>query len=104
MPTAHLQRSKTPCPTRLPDDRKWQPVMLKDGILVVEQSVTRQPKGSSDLHSIYCTSAEGQDSPNEYPGCDTKQSDGEVPVMLELWGKRSTLHCHRSQVHSGPGW
>ena len=24
--------------------------------------------------------------PNEYPGYDTKQSDGEVPVMLELLG------------------
>ena len=24
------------------------------------------------------------------PGYDTKQSDGEVPVMLELWGMRST--------------
>ena len=23
---------------------------------------------------------------NEYPGYDTKQSDGEVPVILELWG------------------
>ena len=29
-------------------------------------------------------SAEGQDSPNECPSYDTKQSDGEVPVMLEL--------------------
>ena len=28
--------------------------------------------------------------PNECPGCDTKQSDGEVPVMLELWGLWST--------------
>ena len=25
------------------------------------------------------------DPPNEYPGYDTKQSDGEVPVMLGLW-------------------
>ena len=24
--------------------------------------------------------------PNECPGYDTKQSDGEAPVMLELWG------------------
>ena len=23
-------------------------------------------------------------------GCDTKQSDGEIPVMLELWGMWST--------------
>ena len=28
--------------------------------------------------------------PNECPGYNTKQSDGEVPVMLELWGMRST--------------
>ena len=27
---------------------------------------------------------------NECPGYDTKQSDGEVPAMLELWGNRST--------------
>ncbi len=28
-------------------------------------------------------------SSNECPAYDTKQSDGEVPVMLELWGIRS---------------
>ena len=28
--------------------------------------------------------------PNECPGYDTKQSDGEVPVMLELWEMWST--------------
>ena len=28
---------------------------------------------------------------NECPGYDTKQFDGEVPVMLELWGMWSTL-------------
>ena len=27
---------------------------------------------------------------NESPGYDTKQSDGEAPVMLELWGMWST--------------
>ena len=27
----------------------------------------------------------GNDSPKECPGYDIKQSDGEVPVMLELW-------------------
>ncbi len=27
---------------------------------------------------------------NEYPRYDTKQSDGEVPVILELWGMQST--------------
>ena len=29
-------------------------------------------------------------TPNECPGYGTKQSDGEVPVMLELWGMQST--------------
>ena len=27
---------------------------------------------------------------NECPGYDTKQSDGEYPVMLELWGLWNT--------------
>ena len=35
-------------------------------------------------------SAEGQDSPNKCPGYDTKQSDGDAPLMLELWGMLST--------------
>ena len=26
-----------------------------------------------------------------WPGYDTKQSDGETPVMLEFWGMQSTL-------------
>ena len=29
-------------------------------------------------------------APSECPGYDTKQSDGEVPAMLELWGMQST--------------
>ena len=37
-----------------------------------------------------CTSAEGWDLLNEYPGYDTKQSDSKVPGMLELWGMRNT--------------
>ena len=37
-----------------------------------------------------CISTEEQDPPNEFPGYDTKQSDGEVPVMLELWQMPST--------------
>ena len=35
-------------------------------------------------------SAKRWDSPNECPEHDTKQSDGEASVMLELWGMRST--------------
>ena len=40
----------------------------------------------------------------ECPVCDTKQSYGEVPVMLELWGIGVPLHCYCSQVHSGLEW
>ena len=32
-----------------------------------------------------------KDHSNECPGYDTKQSNYEVPVMLKLWGMRSTL-------------
>ena len=37
-----------------------------------------------------CTSAEGRLPANDCPGYDTKQSDGEVLVMLGLWGMWST--------------
>ena len=36
-----------------------------------------------------CFSAEGLDPPNESLGYDTKQSDGLLPVILELLGVRS---------------
>ena len=39
--------------------------------------------------------------PNECPVYDTKQSDGEVPVMLELWGIWSTPSLPLSP---GPLW
>ena len=39
-----------------------------------------------------CISAEGKDPPpNECPGNDTKQNDGDLPVMLDLWGMQSIL-------------
>ena len=37
-----------------------------------------------------CTSAEESDPPKECPRYDTKQSDGEVLVMLELWAMQNT--------------
>ena len=48
-----------------------------------------------------CISAEGLDFPNECPGYDTKKSDGEVPVMLEVYGMRST---HSLPSLPGPLW
>ena len=36
-----------------------------------------------------CTSAEDEDTLNECPGFDTKQSNGDLPMTLGLWGMRS---------------
>ena len=44
----------------------------------------------------------GVRSPNECPGYDTKQSDGEVPAMPEFRECGVPLCCHCSQIHSGP--
>ena len=38
-----------------------------------------------------CISAEESDFPNECPRYDTKQSNSETPVILELWGMWSIL-------------
>ena len=38
---------------------------------------------------------------NKCPGYDTKQSDGEVPVMLELWGMQTTPSL---PLLPGPFW
>ena len=40
------------------------------------------------IHRLYISG--GVRPPNECPGYDTKQSDGVVPVVLELWGMQST--------------
>ena len=37
--------------------------------------------------------------PNECPGYDTKQFDVEAPVMLELWGMRSTPFLQSLCLH-----
>ena len=43
-------------------------------------------------------------SSNEYSGYEIKQSDGEAPVMLDLWECGELLHCLCSKVHSGSEW
>ena len=40
---------------------------------------------------------------HEHPGYDTKQSDGEVPVMLDLWGMWSTSSLPSLPVPLRPG-
>ena len=48
-----------------------------------------------------CFSVERKDFPNECPSYDSKQSDGEASVMMELWGIRSTSSL---PLHPGPLW
>ena len=48
-----------------------------------------QSTGAAEYTDLHLCSG-GKDFPNECPVYDTKQSDGEAPVMLELWGMRST--------------
>ena len=50
-----------------------------------------------------CISAERQDSPNECPRNDTKQSDGEAPVMLGFQGTRITSILLSLPGRLGPG-
>ena len=45
----------------------------------------------------------GKTPPNECPGYGTKQSDGEAPAMLELWGMRSTPSLPSLPVLLWPG-
>ena len=52
--------------------------------------ITVYSKNFGTVEYIDCIYAEGLYFPNECPGYDTKQSDGEIPVMLELWGTGTT--------------
>ena len=50
----------------------------------------------------------GKILPNECPGYDTKQSDDEVPVMLELWEMReypfNAIVPRSTLTRSGSTW
>ena len=61
------------------------------------QSHLTQSAGAVEY--INCTSA--NPLPNECLGYDTKQSDGEGPVILKLWGMRSTPSL---PLPLGPPW
>ena len=47
-----------------------------------------------------CTSSECQYSLNGCPEYDTKQSDSEASIMLELWGMQTAPLLPSLQVHS----
>ena len=52
-------------------------------------SLNKIAMSTGDVEYTDSISADGYDSPNESHGYDTKQSDGEAVVMMELWGIRS---------------
>ena len=103
---------KTKSPTNTTDDRS--------GICLVEIFIfiylfgyvvrtihllpTYQKKKTCRIHWLHLCRGVRLPPPNAYPGYDTKQSDGKVPVMLETWEYGVPLHCHCSQVYSVPPW
>ena len=70
---------------------------LTAGLGVIFRSLFKVAQSAGAVEYTDCTSAEGY-PPNECPAYDTKQSDGEVPAVLELWGMRNT-----SSLPSFPG-
>ena len=66
-------------------------MMITVGIIAdMFKTVLRMTQLAGAAEYTECISAEGQDSPNECPGHDTKQSDSEASVMRELWGMLNT--------------
>ena len=55
------------------------------------------------LNTLTAFLQRGKPPPNKCPGYDTKQSDGEVPAMLELWGMQSTPSLPSLPVPVCPG-
>ena len=53
-------------------------------VLSSQQIFVSSALSSGAVEYTDCLSAEGSDPSNECPGSKTKQSDGEVPEMLEL--------------------
>ena len=45
---------------------------------------------AKSAEAVEYTDCSGVRFPNKCPRYDTKQSDGEDPVLLELWGMQST--------------
>ena len=63
---------------------------LKWFMIEIAISLKYLAKSAGAAEYTNCISAEGKDSSNECPQYNTKQSDGQDPVMLELWRVRST--------------
>ena len=65
---------------------------MKNILFIISTSLINCPVGWSVCvwNTLTAPLHRGKTPLNECPGYDTKQSDGEVPAMLELWGMQST--------------
>ena len=74
----------------------------KSGIILYDIQHLPCPVGwGCRIHRLLLCRGVRTPPPNECPGYDTKQSDGEVPAMLELWEMWSTPLL---PSHPGPLW
>ena len=64
--------------------------LVYDKILLRSKSITCLPSRLGWLNTPTAPLQKGKNLPTMSPGYDTKQSDGEIPVMLELLGMQST--------------
>ena len=69
--------------------------------LSLSLSLFAQSLGDGAVKYIDCLS---EDAPNECSRYDTKQFDGEVPVIMELWGMQSTPSLPLLPGLSGQEW
>ena len=90
--------------------RKIVRVVHFDEFIKLDSQFTQSAGGGEAIKYPNCISSMGKTLPmNECPGYDTKQSNGEIPVMLELWGMWSTpsLPSLRGPFRTGmvtPDW
>ena len=78
-------------------------VTWKDIYIYIYKSLMRYSLVSwgCRIHQLLLWSGVTPPSPNKCPGDGTKQADGELPVMLELWVMSSTLSL---PLLPGPLW
>ena len=71
----------------------FQSDCLPEKIWIISKTFIAQSAGTVEYRGVR--------PPNECSGYDTKQSDGEAPVMLGLWGIQSTPSL---PLFPGPLW
>ena len=104
-----LDWSKLIIVTSVPSSAPSRIWCTKDKLFWVDHPFIAFAQSAWAVEYTDCKSTERWDpSHNECPRYDTKQSDGKVPVMLELWGMRSTpfiaIAPRFTQARSGSTW